>query len=82
MGENKQAAVHIGEINLRIPGKSPESGHRIANRIARSIAREIRTGKQVRLGLLSARIPTSSIGDSEISTEVETAVKRLVGRLS
>ena len=56
MVEAKTPAIQIGQLNLRVPGNNPEAGHRLANSVAESLARQIPPGLQGKFGALNVRV--------------------------
>jgi hypothetical protein len=77
MAEQRNAAVHIGQLSLRIPGDNAESGHRIADGIARDLAQGLPAGMQRRLGALSVRVQVpAGATEAEISGAVAEAIVR------
>ena len=66
MVEGKAPAIQIGQLNLRVPGNSPETGHQVANGVAESLARQIPPGLQGKFGALNVRVrlpPGASEGE-------------------
>ena len=81
MAEHRNAAVHIGQLNLRIPGRSAETGHRAANGIAESLARKVPAGMQRQLGALNVRIQVpAGASEAEISDAVSEAIMKTLYR--
>jgi hypothetical protein len=77
MPENKNAAIHIGQLNLRIPGNSTEAAHRVANGIGEGLAQNTPTGMQRHLGALSLRVQVpASATEAEMSDAVAEAIAR------
>lgn len=56
MAEQRNVAVHIGQLNLRIPGDGAESGHRIADGIVQGLEQRLPAGIRRHLGALSVRV--------------------------
>jgi hypothetical protein len=57
MGKHTNTPIHIGQLNLRIPGTSADTAHRVANGIGQELANKVPTGMQCRLAALSVRVP-------------------------
>lgn len=77
MAEHANAAIHIGQLNLRIPGDSAETGHRVANGIGQGLAQKVPTGMQRHLGALSIRVPVpAGATEAEMSDAVAEAIMR------
>jgi hypothetical protein len=57
MPENQNAAVHIGQLNLRIPGQRAETARSVASGVAQSLAQRVPAGMRRRLGALGVRVP-------------------------
>ena len=77
MPENKNAAIHIGQLNLRIPGNSADTAYRVANGIGQGLAQKVPTGMQRRLGALSVRVQVpAGATEAEMSDAVAEAIMR------
>lgn len=77
MTEQRNAAVHIGQLNLRIPGDSAENGHRVAEGIGQGLAERLPVGMQRRLGALSLRVKVpAGATETEISNALSEAIIR------
>ena len=72
-----KSAMHIGQLNLRIPGNSADTAHHIANGIAHGLAQKVPTGMQRHLGALSVRVQVpASATEAEMSDAVAEAIIR------
>lgn len=81
MAERRSAAVHIGELNLRIPGDSAETGHRIPDSIAQGLEHTLPAGMQRHLGALGVRVQVlSGTNETEMSGAVVEAIIRALRR--
>ena len=81
MAERRNPAIHVGQLNLRIPGTSPETGHRVANGIARDLAQKASSGRQRRLGALSVRVQVpAGATEAEMSGAVAEAIIRVLSK--
>ena len=79
MPEHANAAIHIGQLNLRIPGHSADTAHRVANGIGQSLAQKVPTGMQRHLGALSVRVQVpAGATEAEISDAVAEAIMRML----
>jgi hypothetical protein len=77
MAEHTNAAIHIGQLNLRIPGDSADTGYRVANGIGQSLEQRIPAGMQRRLSALSVRVQVpASATEAEMSDAVAEAIMR------
>jgi hypothetical protein len=77
MAENAYAAVHIGQLNLRIPGNSADTAHRVADGIAQGLTQKVPTGMQRHLGALSVRVQVPATAtEAEMSDAVAEAITR------
>jgi hypothetical protein len=77
MAEHTRHAVHIGELNLRIPGNSVDAAHRVANGIAQGLTQKVPTSMRRHLGALSVRVPVpASATEAEMSDAVAEAITR------
>ena len=77
MPENKNAAIHIGQLNLRIPGNSADTAHRVANGIGQGLAQKTPPGMQRHLGALSVRVQVPpGATEAEMSDAVAEAIMK------
>ena len=77
MAENKNAAIHIGQLNLRMPGTGADMAHRVTNGIGESLARKIPTGMQRHVGALNVRVQVpAGVTEAEMSDAVAEAIMR------
>lgn len=77
MNERINPAVHIGQLNLRVPGRSAETGHRVASGIAESLARKVPAGLRRQLGALNVRVQLNAdASEAEISEAISAAIVR------
>jgi hypothetical protein len=75
MRENKNAAIHIGQLNLRMPGNSADTAYRVANGIGQSLAQKVPAGIERRLGALSIRVQVpAGATEAEMSEAVSSAI--------
>jgi len=75
MGEDRNEGTYIGQLNLRMPGDSAESAHRVAGGIARGLAQRIPAGMQRHIGALSIRVQArAGATESEMSDAVVEAI--------
>ena len=81
MPENNNAAIHIGQLHLRMPGTSAGTAHRVANGIGQSLARNVPTGMRRHLGALSVRVQVpAGATEAEMSDAVAEAIMRALRR--
>lgn len=74
-----QSAIHIGQLNLRIPGDSAETGHRVANGIAQNLAQKVPAGMQRHLGALSVRVHlTEGVTEADMSNAIADAIAKML----
>lgn len=77
MADHTNAAIHIGQLNLRIPGNSAVSAHRVAYGIGQDLAQKVPTGMQRRLGALSIRVQVpAGATEAEMSDAIAEAIMR------
>ena len=77
MAEYRTAAVQIGQLNLRVPGTSAETGRRVASGIAESLVRKVPAGMRRQLGALSVRVQVPAVAtEAEMSDAVAEAIMR------
>lgn len=71
MAEHNNTAVHIGQLNLRIPGSNAERAHRVTTGIAQSLAQRMPVGRQRHIGALSVRVQVpAGASEAEISEAI------------
>jgi hypothetical protein len=77
MPENKNAAIQIGQLNLRIPGANAEARSSLAAGIAQNLAQRISIGRQRHIGALNVRVQLPGNGtEAEMSGAVAEAIIR------
>ena len=77
MAEPANTAIHIGQLNLRIPGTSADTAHRVANGIGQDLVNKVPIGMQRRLGALSVRVQVpAGATEAEMSNAVAEAIMR------
>jgi len=77
MPENKNAAIQIGQLNMRIPGANAETGRSLADGIAQNLAQRISIGGQRHIGALNVRVQLPANGtEAEMSVAVAEAIIR------
>jgi len=75
MNERRNPAVQIGQLNLRVPGRSAETGHRVANGIAESLAGKVPAGMRRQFGALNVRVQLPAVAtEAEMSEAVSSAI--------
>jgi hypothetical protein len=75
MAEHANTAIHIGQLNLRIPGTSADTAHRVANGIGQGLAQTVPRDLQRHLGALSVRVQVpAGATEAEISDAVAEAI--------
>jgi hypothetical protein len=79
MADQDNNAIHIGQLNLRLPGNHADLAHRVADGIAQGLAQRIPTGMQRHLGELSVRVQVpADATEAQIS---DAAANAIVGAL-
>jgi hypothetical protein len=74
-----KSTIHIGQLNLRIPGNSAETGHRVANGIGQNLAERIPAGRQGHLGALSVRVRvTEGATEADMSNAIADAIAKML----
>lgn len=74
-----QSTIHIGQLNLRIPGSKDETGHRVANGIAESLAQKVPAGMQRHLGVLNVRVRvTEGATETDMSNAIADAIAKML----
>jgi hypothetical protein len=81
MSEQRNTAVLIGQLNMRIPGDNADAGHRAASGIAQGLASKVPASMQRHLGALSVRaqMPTGA-SEAEMSDVIAEAIVRTLRR--
>ena len=75
MAENTMSVIQIGQLNLRIPGRSTDTAHRVGNGIAQGLAQKVPTASHHRLGALSVRVQASANAtESEMSDAIVDSI--------
>jgi len=75
------SGIQIGQLSLRIPGKSTEAGHNVANGVAESLAQKIPADMHSRLGVLSVRVQVATgAGEAEMSDAIAEAIVKSLER--
>lgn len=81
MAEHRNSVFHVGQLNLRVPGESAETGHRIANGIAESLARKVPAGMQRQLGAQNVRVRLpAGATEAEMSDAISEAIVKALDR--
>lgn len=71
MAEHNNTAVHIGQLNLRIPGSNTEMARRVTDGIGQSLAQKIPAGMQRHIGALSVRVQVpAGASEAEMSDAI------------
>jgi hypothetical protein len=77
MPENRNAAVHIGQLNLRIPGKGADTARRVVGSVAQDLAQKVPAGIRRRLGAVGVRVPVpANATEAAISDAAAEAIIR------
>jgi len=75
MADRRDGIIHIGQLNLRMPGKSAEAAHRVAGGIGDRLGEKLPARLGRRLGALSIRVPISGgMTEAEMSDAVTEAI--------
>jgi hypothetical protein len=77
MAEPANTAIHIGQLNLRMPGTSADTAHGVAHGIAEDLAQKVPAGMQRHLGALSVRVQVpAGATEAEMSDAIAEAIMR------
>jgi len=77
MPENKNTAIQIGQLNMRIPGANAEAGRSLADGVARNLARSVPAGMNRHIGALNVRVQLRpNMREAEMSDAVSEAIIR------
>jgi hypothetical protein len=79
MPENKNAAIQIGQLNMRIPGANAEAGRRLADGITQNLAQRIPIGRQRHIGALNVRVQAPANGNEAGMSDAVT--EAIIGAL-
>jgi hypothetical protein len=81
MAENRNVPIRIGQLNLRVPGNDAAPNHRMANSIARGLARDLSTGMHGHFGALNVQVQVpSNATQTQMSDAVTEAIMRALRR--
>lgn len=71
----EKAGVHIGQLNLRMPGSDTDSAQRVAGAIVERLAQTVPAGLRRHLGALSVRVQLrAGASESDMSDAVTGAI--------
>ena len=77
MAEARNPSIHIGQLNLQIPGNHAETGHRVVNGITASLAQQLPSGLQGEFGALNLRVRLpSGVSEAQMSEAIAEAIIR------
>jgi len=77
MPENKNAAIQIRKLNMRIPGANAEAGRSLAEGVARNLTRRVSAGMDRHIGALNVRVQLPANGnEDEVSVSIAEAIIR------
>jgi hypothetical protein len=77
MPENKNNAIQIGQLNMRIPVANAEAGRSLADGVAQNLARRVPAGMNRHIGALNVRVQLPASGSEvEMSNAVAEAIMR------
>lgn len=81
MSEHKNTAIHIGQLNLRVPGSNAEMSHCVTDSVGRSLAQRVSAGIQGHLGALNVRVqvPADS-SEAEMSDAITGVIRNALQR--
>lgn len=81
MAERNNTAIHIGQLNLRMPGSSAETGQRVADSLAENLAQRIPADTRRHIGALSVRVPVAAgASEADMSAAITGAIARALSR--
>jgi hypothetical protein len=76
-----ESTLHIGQLNLRVPGKSSDSGHNVADGVAESLARKVPPDMQRTLGAMNIRVQVAAgASEAEMSDAISEAIVKAIRR--
>lgn len=75
MADRSNNTVHIGQLNISVPGSNAEAGQRISSQLANNLAQQLPAGLQGHIGALNLRVSVApSASESEISSAVSDSI--------
>jgi hypothetical protein len=81
MTERNNTAIHIGQLNLRMPGANSEAGQQLANSLAENLAQRIPADARRHIGALSVRVPVAvGASEADMSAAITGAIARALSR--
>jgi len=77
MPENKNAAIQIGQLNMRIPGANAEAGRSLADGVAQTLGQRIPDGRQRHIAALNVQVQQPVNGtEAEMIDAIAEAIMR------
>ncbi|MDY0042647.1 MAG: hypothetical protein RBS57_20240 [Desulforhabdus sp.] len=75
------STLHIGQLNVRVPGKNVETGRAMADGVAKSLARNVRPHMQYQLGAMNVRVQAvAGTSEAEMSHAIAEAIGKAIQR--
>lgn len=74
-----ESTLNIGQLNMRIPGKSADTGHNVAEGVAEGIVRRVPPDLRCQLGVLSLRVQVAAgASEAEMSDAISEAIVKAI----
>ncbi|GKT07123.1 hypothetical protein [Desulforhabdus sp. TSK] len=74
-----ESTLHIGQLNLRVPGKSADTGHKVADGVAEKLVQKVPPGMRCQVGALSVRVQVAaSASEVEMSDAISEAIVKAI----
>ncbi len=75
------STIHIGQLNVRVPGESAETGHNIAKGLAESLAQKAPAGMRHQIGAMNVRVQVAvGASEAEMSDAIAEAIVEALHR--
>ncbi|MEM9088862.1 MAG: hypothetical protein AAGC93_08980 [Cyanobacteria bacterium P01_F01_bin.53] len=75
MGDSNASGVQINQLNLRVPGRDAQVGHRVANGMAEQLAQQLPPGLKGEFGALTVRV---QVGPGASEGEMNEAIAQAI----
>lgn len=76
-----ESTLNIGQLNMRIPGKSADTGHNVAEAVAEGIVRRVPPDLRCQLDALNVRVGVAAgASEAEMSEAISEAIVKAIHR--
>lgn len=74
-----ESTLNIGQLNMRIPGKSADTGQNVAERVAEGMAKRVPPDLRCQLGALNVRVQVAAgASEVEMSDAISEAIVKAI----